>query len=395
MRLLIVAHEAPYPPTHGGRADMWRRIRALRAQGHSLMVVAWTYQGRGQVVRPEDTARLEAECERAIVLPIDQTPAGFARRIPHLLHWPSHAAARVLSPAAYRRVRAAAAGFAPDAVLLDGYQGAWLARRLQGVLDKPLLYRAHNREFAYLAGQRALAPTWKARLGLAVATLHLRRVETALHRDSARVLDISGDDLAWWRDTGGFTNGVWLPPLADPDLLQAPPVAPDQIVDLAYLGNLRTPNNVHGVLWFLDEVLPRLRRVRPALTVLIGGSEPTAEIRERCRAAAVTLEADVAAPSAVLGRGRVLINPIWMSSGVNIKMIDMAVTGAPVVTTPPGLAGLPSEARALFEEAADAEAFAAQCDRLLRARASDRKGRRDLALRWFGEDALRRVMDSL
>jgi hypothetical protein len=390
MKLLIIAHEMPYPPTHGGTADMWRRIRALRALGHSLMVVAWAYRGRGQSLAPDHVRRLEAECEKVVILPVDQTPAGFARRLPRLTHLPSHAAARATSAVDLQSITDAAMRFEPDAVWLDGFQGIWLAEHLTRGLDRPLLYRSHNREYVYLTGQRRLARTWKAKLGLLLSTLHLKELERRIHSRAQTVFDISQDDLEAWR-AEGFTNGVWLPPLLDDHEPSAAPAGP--AVDVAYLGNLRTPNNVQGVLWFLDEVLPRLRQLKPDASVLIGGSTPTEIVRQRCGEAGVELQADAPRPADVLGRGRVLINPVWMTSGVNLKMIDMVATGAPVVTTPPRVTGLPPSVASLFQQAADAEAFARACADSIVSAPADAEARRQAARRWFGQDALKAALD--
>ena len=41
MRILLVAHEVPYPPVHGGRMDTWNRIVALSRVGVSIDLVRW------------------------------------------------------------------------------------------------------------------------------------------------------------------------------------------------------------------------------------------------------------------------------------------------------------------------------------------------------------------
>ena len=43
--LTIFCHDAPYPPHHGARVDMSRRIEALHALGVRLQIVAWWCDG--------------------------------------------------------------------------------------------------------------------------------------------------------------------------------------------------------------------------------------------------------------------------------------------------------------------------------------------------------------
>jgi len=73
----------------------------------------------------------------------------------------------------------------------------------------------------------------------------------------------------------------------------------------------------------------------------------------------VTLLANPPDSGAVLGNGRVLINPILSGSGVNIKSIEMLLVGAPVVTTSIGVRGLPEKVRAQYKVADTPADFAA------------------------------------
>lgn len=360
MKLLIIAQEMPYPPNHGGRADSWRRLKALSQLGHSSFLVTWAYVGQGRSIDPQHVARLEEFSARTHVLPVDRSNAGLLRRLRHAWRWPSFIAARVLSSAEYAKVLASARHFAPDAMLMDGLQGYWLAQRLSTDLDLSLLYRAHNREADYLAQQRRSARTWRSRLGLIAATRGLSSVEEQAHRISELVLEISVDDLQYWERLG-YRNGRWLPPLPDTEERSRATSPPD--VDIAYIGSLWAPSNIQGLRWFLHQVWPLIRQAHPDATFLIGGSDPLREVIRLCEASpGVELLANVEDAHDVLSRGRVLINPVWMSSGVNIKSIDMLAAAAPVVTTSHGVVGMRAEMRAFFHIADDPQAFAAACN---------------------------------
>ena len=397
MRIVLVAQEMPYPPVHGGSADIWRRLCALRELGQDVFLITWAYTGSGREIVPAHVERLAAETRQLRIFPVHRTFAGFASRLPHLLHLPSYAAARVLSKPVYGALREQVRTFDPDAVLLDGLLACPVAERLSADLGRPLLYRAHNREYAYLRGQRRIARSTRQRIGLTAATLHLRRTEKRIHRRARWVLDISIDDIAWW-ESRGFTNNLWLPPLLDPERWRNPSDIPGDDrgdYDIGYLGNLRTHNNVEGICWFIREVLPRLAARRPGIRVLIGGSDPVSEILDLAkRSPAVTLMPNVPSPRDVLDRARVLVNPVFLSSGVNIKMIDMLGIGAPIVTTSAGAVGLTADVRRLFAIADDAEAFAAACSALIDA-PHDRAERAGAADHWFGVAALARALDGV
>jgi hypothetical protein len=387
MKLFLVMQEHPYPPNRGGRADSWRRLCALHETGHRIFLTAFDYRKRGDAPDALALTMLKEQCEEVRLYPVDRSALGLIRRLPAILSLPSFAAARVLGKQEYAILLHDARHFDPDAIMLDGLHGAWAARKLASDLGKPLLYRSHNREFYYLKGQRALARSVRQKVGLWLATCHLKRQERDIHQISWKVFDISTDDLSYWQGQG-FDNSVWLPPLIDPDLPEGDAKAVD--VDIAWLGNLNNPNNMQGIRWFIGEVLPLLRAAMPDISVIIGGSRPTVAMIKLCKATpGITLIADTAQPAEVLHRGRILINPVKMSSGVNIKSIDMLSIGAPIVSTSAGVTGLPAEVRALFVVADDAPTFASACLHLLSHPDRKRAVRRAKALEFFGPAAIR------
>jgi hypothetical protein len=392
MKILIVAQEFPYPPSHGGRADVWRRLLAMRELGHSIFLVSWLHAAFGTTAEQVETAgRL---CAGMRLFRIDKSPRSIARILRFLPSLPLYAAIRTMTKGRYAGLLAEARAYDPDFILLDGIQGAWAARRIAADLAKPLIYRAHNVEHRYFAEQVALSasPRWK--LSMALAAFNMKKLEQAVYAASHKVLNISIEDLAYWESLG-FRNGIWLPPLVDISVSAEAARAPD--FDLVFLGNLVTQNNVHGIGWFLGEVWPSIRAGRPHATCLIAGWMPTPEIVQSCKEApGVILAEAVARPMDALGRARLLINPVQMGSGVNIKSIDMLATGKPVVSTSFGVAGIPDEARRLFAVADNAPEFADQCLRLLESGdgPSDAAGRAR-ALATFGPDALSRALGQL
>jgi hypothetical protein len=258
----------------------------------------------------------------------------------------------------------ALARFAPDVLWLDGPWFAVACRRLAGALGAPILYRSHNIEFRYIWKQARLAPRLRDRLAWSCACIGLRRFETRAMRDAAAVFDISMDDLRYWQGRS-MAHLHWLPPL--PELAIRATAGPPVAGGLVFVGNLSLPNNARGVQWLLAEVLPRVRARLPGAACRIVGSNPSPLVRQCVAGAAgVELCANVADTLPHILGARVLVNPVMSGSGVQVKMLDMLMSDAPIVTASQGTRGLPQDMRALFRIADDAEAFArAVCEEWL------------------------------
>lgn len=148
--------------------------------------------------------------------------------------------------------------------------------------------------------------------------------------------------------------------------------------------------NVHGVTWFIDRVLPAVRRLVPEAELwLVGGIGK----RVGHGVPAVRRFGFVDALGDLYGRAAVVINPQQFGTGLSIKSVDALLHGRPLVTTASGARGLEDGAGSAFRRAESAEEFSAILVELLRdpARAAD------LALRAteFARDYHRRNLQAL
>ncbi|WP_166454906.1 glycosyltransferase [Duganella aquatilis] len=359
LRLLIVAQEFPYPPNHGGRADVWRRMRALQRLGCPLMLVCWCDDYDQPSADHLQMVRQVADVVHVIVKRRGWRQdslrlARIARGIP------SHAAARMADTAAdgplMREVRA----FQPHAVFLDSPYGGVFAREVSAQLALPLFYRSHNIEHAYFAGQAAASSSLKNRLAWNLARWHLHAYEHGLMSQALITFDISADDIKTWQ-AEGIRNAHWLPPLPEAVFDAAPVSTPAAGPQLLFLGNLRAPNNVRGVRWLIEDVMPLVWQRLPDARLTIAGSSPLPEVSALIATdPRLELRANVADAPGLMAAAGLLLNPVLSGSGVNVKTLDMLMTERPIVSTPQGVAGLPASLQSLCRVAAEPAAFAAQ-----------------------------------
>lgn len=356
MKILVVPIEMPLPANSGGRIDVARRLRALRDGGHSTALLTWHNVARDGVLPETALAQLGNLCSTHHVALINRSLTESLGRLAHLWRLPSYAAARWVTldrPAVLAWARA----FAPDVLMLDGLYGVAAVRWLAGQLSVPWVYRSHNIEHVYMRYQHDRATGLGARLRLTANLLGLQRAEAATVRDTTAVYDISVADAEFWRARGA-PHVHWLPTVVDADFaaaMQAAAAMPPAW-DIAYFGNLNTPNNVQAVEWLLTKVLPLL--LDPHLRVAIAGSRPSETVRRLAAAdARVTLLSDPPSIPAIAGAARVLVNPVQAGSGVNLKSVEMLFSSAALISTPAGVQGLPADAVVCFTVQAEAQGF--------------------------------------
>ena len=358
MRLVLICNEAPFPATHGGRVDVWRRLCAMRAAGADILLVFWSGDRADELPSQAALTRMRQEVSDLAYFVIPRTSLARVSRLFRLLRWSSHVASRVLGRQDKTALMERITKFQPDAVWLDSIYGGVLAKEVVDQLDVPLFYRSHNIEHLYMRRQIEKAASWRDRLIWSLNILHLKEFEFSIIKKAKRYFDISQDDLHFWKQVG-LSNGEWLPPMIDARFaadLSAPRVKEPEF-DVGYLGNLFSPNNVDGILWFLNEVVPKLRLEKPNVCIFIAGSKPISLIINKIKALGLTLLASPEDVVPILRNARVLINPVFAGSGVNIKSVEMLFCPAEIVSTSQGLAGLPISVKQHFRCADTAEAF--------------------------------------
>ncbi|HET9225563.1 MAG TPA: glycosyltransferase family 4 protein, partial [Thermoanaerobaculia bacterium] len=108
---------------------------------------------------------------------------------------------------------------------------------------------------------------------------------------------------------------------------------------LVMTGNLGYFVNVDAVTWWLREVWPSLRRVRPDVRVVVAGERPAGAIRREIERAGVKLIEAPRDMRSIISQATLSLAPMRCGSGVPIKVLEAWAVGVPVVATPWAVAG--------------------------------------------------------
>lgn len=389
MKVTLITSEFPYPPVHGGRVDVWRRLCALHSEGVEVQLVSWTSDRQAEEPTLADIGAVESRVHSMVLLPI---VGGWHGRLKHALRsirYPYPVSQRTPTRRTIKSIVGSVNVFDPDIIMLDGLFAGRLAMSVARMTNRPLVSRSHNIEHKYLLLQAHAARSMREKLRFMRYAIGMERFEIALLRKCTRYFDISMDDLNYWRSRG-IISGIWLPPFilsSDYSGIKTP------VFDVGYLGNLYTPNNIEGIFWFVERVIPMLGT---DIRVVIAGSNPSPDIENLCRTAPnITLIPNPANASVIYNSCRVLINPIFSGSGVNIKSIDMLATRAPLVSTPQGVKGLPPQVAAQFLVASSEEDFARHIMNSLQDNLINDSERQSITDTFFGRTAIRSFIAEL
>ena len=220
-----------------------------------------------------------------------------------------------------------------------------------------------------------------------------RRFETAAWREMSCVVTMSEKD----RDMVTGTHAVALPNGVDLGRFRPAPQAPEPR-RLLFVGSFSHLPNLMAVAFFLDQVWPRLRDVR--LHIIAGARHEYfldyhgSQVKVRLDQPGVEVEGFVSDVRGAYQRAAIVVAPLVVSAGTNLKILEAMACGRPVVATSAGVNGLdlvPGEDFTLVHTAAEMAAAIenllaspAECHRLAaagRRRVEDRYGWDEIARR--------------
>lgn len=232
----------------------------------------------------------------------------------------------------------------------------------------PVWYDAHNCESALVRRQAeyerfpmsALVRIDAAR----VAGVEGRVVGRAIHISACSQDDV--DDLERLR-TGAAAKSTVIPNGVDVARYGPVRTATPKRGCITLTGSMDWRPTQQGLLWFVDEVLPRLPETAGGTPVEVRvAGRMTPALVDRLRAhPRLVLAPNPPDMRDELSRAHVIAVPVLASSGSRLRLLEAWAAGRPVVTTPSGAAGLPHADGVDLLLATQPERFAAACVRAI------------------------------
>lgn len=360
MRILFLTPDLPSPPTWGGARRMHGLMAGL-ARSHSVSVLSFVMPGKDHAAALAETGRY---CEEVVTVANDCFDTAGPRK--RLLQLKS----TLLSPYSFRR----AVGYRPA---LQAALDALVSRQRYDVINVEFSYLGyyrfprstklvldeHNIEYDILRRTYEVETRAERKLFNYIDYLKLRREERAIWRKfDGCVVTSARDEELLLRDCPATQTAV-VPNAVDTAFFRPALTAPDPGT-IVFFGVIDYWPNTDGLLFFLDEVLPRLRRSHPQAKIVIVGASPPEVITSRA-GADVTVTGFVDDVRPYLERASAIIAPLRIGGGTRLKILEAMATARPVISTTVGAEGIDVTDGEDILLADDPEAFAAQVGRVL------------------------------
>ena len=332
MKLLVISPDFPYPPNHGGRVDMWERLKVLSRLAE-VDLIACTKE----MPDKDHVAHVENHVSRLHVLVRQLGIKNVIGLTPY----------QVKTRDALKNIKL---NKEYDVVILEGeYVGA--AMQNKALSNAQFLLRIHNDEPLFFSNL-AKAASGPKKLYYLTETIKFKYYCQYLQKKVDALLYISREEFLKAAKDDSVRKGVpafWLPAGVKLEMKSQQNFSAwmeKRKPYVLFVSSLFMPNNTWGISWYIKNVHPLVKKECPGYKLIIAGNTGGKNITELLdvpvsEKASIELEANPTDQylRQLYNKCMVFVAPIFHGAGVKLKIINALIEGMPVVTTPKGSEG--------------------------------------------------------
>ena len=366
MRILYLSQLVPYPADAGPKVRIYYVLQYLASAGHEVTLAAFCRPED----KPEQLEHLHRYCREIYTVPMLRSRwRDGGQLVRSLLTNRPFLITRDEVPAMKRLLQSLVSQNSYDAIHADQLWMAQYALPLKETAAKsnqPIsVLDQHNAVFLIPKRLAAGSGNPVSRSLLNLEEKKMAAYEAEVCRQFDHVVWVTDEDRAALAQGNGRINGrikgITIPICVDPDA-QPPIRRKAGTKRVTFMGGLHWPPNSQGVIWFAQEVWPRvLARVPEAVFTVIGKNPPSLA----GMAQAVEVAGYVADPEPYLAETAAFVVPLHAGGGMRVKILEAWRWGLPVVSTTIGAEGIDYENGRDLLIADSPDAFAEAVVRLL------------------------------
>lgn len=225
-----------------------------------------------------------------------------------------------------------------DAIFVDHYE---MFQYVPKDFAGKLIFHSHNAEFLLWRRMSILERNPIKKAILYIESIRVHKLEKSIISRSDIVF-ASPNDIAKFKESGiDSLNYARTYHLGNTALLKERPLDfSNSEKAMLFIGTLSWEPNVQGLLWFIKEVWPKLRKSEPDVVLYLVGDKADHRLKKYANAENIVFCGFIEDLEGYFQKSRLAIVPLQFGSGMKVKVLDFMYRGLPLVTTSVGAEGI-------------------------------------------------------
>ncbi len=339
MRILWVKTELLHPVDKGGKIRTYAMLRELRKRHH----VTYVTLDDGSAPAGAAEAAEREYCHRVVRVPFNaparKSLAFFGALAANLFSRLPYPITRYRSDELRSAIERIVAEGNIDLVVCD-----FLAPSLNVPTDPgvPTVLFQHNVEASIWERHARVARNPLVRWYFSLQHRRMWAWERSECRRFDAVIAVSEADAATYAAEYGVADAGAVPTGVDVDYFSPTGSIQQDLDEILFVGSMDWMPNEDGILWFAEEVMPRIREAHPLARLTVVGRNPPTRIQElAARHTHITVTGTVPDVRPYFERAGVIVVPLRVGGGTRLKIYEGMAIGRATVSTTIGAEVLP------------------------------------------------------
>lgn len=369
MKILSISNLLPYPLDNGGKINCYTKLKALHQGGHTVDFICFKEK---QEENKDDVREVEKYCRsvKQFFLPIvtaDNKSYMMKKALVSLFTPYSLGTYKFLSMELVRYLEELAKKEQYDCIYYNYLQQSIYAKYTSKLWPKAkVVIDEHNCETIIMRRSEEAASNPLMKLFLKLEASKLGRFEKKGLTSADHVIVLSDADYQSMREIAGKDFKHTIIPTGVPDFpVKTNHDTGSDMLNILFIGTLTwAPNNL-ALLWFFKEVVPLLEQDGKPYHLYVVGKNPSDAVKKFADDHPnVTITGYVPSVEEYYDKCQLMVVPIFVGSGLRVKIIEAYSHGMPVVSTTIGAEGIQYQDGESILIADDGPAFVEQINKL-------------------------------
>ncbi len=339
MKILQITNKVPVPPKDGGSIASLRLSEELAKQGNQVWILAMNTSKH--YVDHKTIDSFQNPNMKIIPVNVDTRIRPLKAIMNLLFSKMPYNAVRFISSEFRNKLTTLLKEKNPDLVILENLYPAAYIQDIRNSTSSPIAYRAHNVEFEIwerTANNAGGIKKWY----LKVLTKRIHRFEKNLINKYDFLVPITKRDEDALERMGNKKPSYVLPTGYAMKRTSCPELNLDKPI-IAHLGALDWLPNQEGILWFIDEVWPNLKKEIPDIEFHLAGRNAPEWFEKRLAGKEIEYHGEIDDAEKFILSYPIHVVPLFSGSGMRIKIVEAMAHGRVVVTTNIGTEGIDTQ----------------------------------------------------
>ena len=318
-KILWVCSDLPFPATHGGRVDMWERIKRVSLSGYVIDLIC--------------TVKNDEKINDEILKYVNKI--SIVKRSNNFLNYISTRPFQVESRKNLKEINLDNKEY--DLLMLESEHVYYILENKK-IKYKKVAMRIHNNESRYFFNLFKAEKNIIHKAYYLLDSLKINLFRRTISKKVKKFFFISNDELI----NGGVYDEDGLSKIYHPTpFFVNEHYEKKEKFNILFIGSFFMVNNQEAIIWFLDHIHGRLRKIPNYNLILVGNDKGVKDdffkkIQSYGQVEVYRSPEDL---HCFYNKSMIFINPMQNGAGVKLKTINAVSYGIPIVSTTVGAEG--------------------------------------------------------